>query len=107
MFFKKEQTLNEDKDNEHKQSKTNSEIKKTENNTTSKPVTKTKKPVTSTTDQKSVVKPKPKVQTSALNKDTTSSHDRHTFDINCSICANSTTSKSTSPKPTISTATGK
>lgn len=107
FFLKKEQSSQDDKHNEHKQSKTNSEIKKTEKSTTAKPITKAKKSVTSTTDQKLAVKPKPKVQISATNKDTTSSHGRHTFDINCSICANSTTAKSTSPKPSTSTPTGK
>ncbi len=97
MYFKKEQITNQDKE---------LEIQKTENNTTSKPIIKTKKPVTSTTGQKTVVKPKPKPQISTSNKDTTSSHGRHTFDINCSICANPTASKSTSPKPSIPISTG-
>jgi hypothetical protein len=101
LYLKKEQPTNEDKDNEHKESKI-----KTENNTTSKPITKTKKPITSTTGQKTVVKLKPKVEISTSNKDTTSSHGRHTFDINCSICANPAGSKSTSPKPSTPIPTG-
>ncbi|CAF0951740.1 unnamed protein product [Rotaria sordida] len=105
LFKRKEQTSTESKNNESKESKSSSASKvnretiKTENTTTSKSIVKTKKPINSTSDQKSTVKPKPKVQTSTSNKDTTSSHGLHTFDINCSICANTTASKSTSPKP--------
>jgi len=97
LYLKKEQPTNEDKDNEQI---------KTENNTPSKPITKIKKLITSTTGQKTVVKPKPKVEISTSNKDTTSSHGRHTFDINCSICANPAGSKSTSPKPSTPIPTG-
>jgi hypothetical protein len=99
--LKKEETIDEGKDNQFKESKI-----KTENNTTSKPIIKTKKSSTSTTGQKTVVKPKSKVDISTSNKDTTSSHGRHTFDINCSICANPPASKSTSPKPVTSIPTG-
>ncbi|CAF2371700.1 unnamed protein product [Rotaria sp. Silwood2] len=100
-----EQTSTDYKDNESKESKssstskTNRETIKTENNKTSKPIIKTKKPINSTSAQKPAAKPKPKVQTSTPNKDTTSSHGQHTFDINCSICANTIPTKSTSPKP--------
>jgi hypothetical protein len=104
LFLKKEQSL--DKDNERQESKTNIEKNKIENNSTSKPIIKTKKPNTATTGQKTVVKPKPKVEPSTSNKDTTSSHGRHTFDVNCSICVNSTATKATSPKPSISIPTG-
>ena len=88
--MKKEPSFIEEKANEHKESKVKSER---ENHPTSKPVIKTKKPLASTTDPKSAVKAKPKVQIPTPNQDTTSSHDRHTFDINCSICANSTATK--------------
>jgi hypothetical protein len=80
-------------------------VKKTENTTTSKPLIKTKKPVIPVTGQKPVVKPKTEI--SSTNKDTTSSHGRHTFDINCSMCTNPPVTKSTSPKPSSSIPTGK
>jgi len=104
LYFKEEQILNEKIDKEHKELKPpgTSEVKKTENTPTSKSIAKTKKPITTAaTGQKSAVEPKLKVPTSTSNKDTTSSHGQHTFDINCSICVDSTASKSAST--TIST----
>jgi hypothetical protein len=96
LYFKDEQILNEKIDKEHKELKPagTSEVKKTENTPTSKSIAKTKKPITPATGQKSAVEPKLKVPTSTSNKDTTSSHGQHTFDINCSICVDSTTVKS-------------
>ncbi|CAF3370644.1 unnamed protein product [Rotaria sp. Silwood1] len=105
VFKRNEQTSAELKDNGSKESKssatskTNRETIKTEKTTTSKPIVKTKKPISLNSDQSPAIKPKPKVQTSTSNKDTTSSHGQHTFDINCSICTNTAPSKSTSPKP--------
>jgi hypothetical protein len=101
LYFKEEQISTEKIDKESKPAGT-SEAKKTENTPTSKSITKTKKPITpAATGKKSAIEPKLKVPTSTSNKDTTSSHGQHTFDINCSICVDSAASKSAST--TIST----
>ncbi|CAM4927111.1 unnamed protein product [Rotaria socialis] len=92
--------MKETEPNSSDTSKTNRETTKTEKSTTSKTIVKTKKPISSTPGQKPAVKPKPKTQPIATsNKDATSTHGHHTFDINCSKCTNGTISKSTSPKP--------
>ncbi|CAF0934143.1 unnamed protein product [Adineta steineri] len=111
MFKNNEQKVIEEKNPERNESKsietskTTTEVKK---NTNSKPIIKSKKPITSTTGQKpSTINSKPKVQTTISKTDTTSSHGKHTFDINCSICTNSTTPKIASPKASTSIPTGK
>ncbi|CAF4310698.1 unnamed protein product, partial [Adineta steineri] len=111
FYLKNEQKVIEEKNPERNESKsietskTTTEVKK---NTNSKPIIKSKKPITSTTGQKpSTINSKPKVQTTISKTDTTSSHGKHTFDINCSICTNSTTPKIASPKASTSIPTGK
>ncbi|CAF1064615.1 unnamed protein product [Adineta steineri] len=111
MFKNNEQKVIEEKNPERNESKsietskTTTEVKK---NTNSKPIVKSKKPITSTTGQKSsTINSKPKVQTTISKTDTTSSHGKHTFDINCSICTNSTALKIASPKASTSIPTGK